>query len=611
MYLAMAKYLSDPEGYVTDRQIEYYKSLAEGGTGLIIPGAMIIDPEWPSVLPMQAGLHDDKFIPGLKKLADAVHKAGAKIFFQPWHPGQVAYTPGKTPKTINELTKEEIKDIQNKYFEAAKRVKAAGADGIEYQMCHNYIGAQFLSPHFNKRQDEYGVRSIEDQTRFSLEVIQRIKEAAGNDFPISVKINGSDFVPDGITPELAAKVAPILEQAGVSMLSVSGGGSETLLTGMSAGGEQPEGWKVPFAQTVKAAVKKIPVAATDSIRHPDFADQCIKDGKCDMIGMGRGLLAEHEWVNKAQSGKEDEMRNCISCMYCFNYCPPGNSGCSVNPFALREYEKTEINKDGRGRVVAIAGAGPAGLEAAVTLAERGFKPVIFEKESEIGGMVRLATVPPDKYKLGWQIEYYKKAIDRLGIEVKLNTEATEENLKAINPYAVVVASGSLPIVPAIPGIDKENVLAVRDVLTSKPNITGQNIVVIGSGLTGVETAEMFKEMGNKVIVVEMLPAPDPLNTPLEQLLALGKAQFKGVEIKNGHKLIEIQDREIIVEDLANNKTFLIPADYVVLSIGVKSNQEFYKKINRNFTKVYNIGDSDQTGKIVNAVLAGSKLGYEL
>ena len=609
VYLAMAKYLSDPENNITDRQIAYYRNLAKGGVGLIIPGAMIIDPDWPSLLPMQPGLYDDKFIPGLKRLVDAVHEAGAKIFFQPWHPGEIAYIPGKTPKTINDLTLEEIEHIQQQFFAAAKRVKAAGADGIEYHMAHNYIGAQFYSPYYNKRTDQYG-GSLENRLRFSLEVLALYKQAGGADWPISCKFQGCDFVAGGITPEMAAEAAPYVEKAGVSLLEVSGGGSGTLITGMSAGGEQPEGWKVYLAQAVKAAVT-IPVAATDSLRHPLFAEQLLLDGKCDMIGIGRGLFAEPEWVNKVAEGREDELRYCISCHGCFDYFPPGKSGCTVNPFGLREYEKPELVKDGNGRRVAIVGAGPAGLEAAVTLAERGFKVTILDKASAIGGMICLGKNPPDKQKMDWMLEYYDKQVKRLGIEVRLNTVATAETLQALAPHAVITATGSLPIVPKIEGIDKAHVLEVREVLETQPQITGKKIVVVGAGLTGVEVGEMYVDKGNQVTVIDMLPPLDPLKTTYDILLVMGKAQFKGVQVVMERKLLEVKDGEIVVEDTASKQTSVLPADYVILSIGVKSDKALYESLKNGFDRVYNIGDSDQTGKIKDAVLAGSKLGYAL
>lgn len=611
MYLAMAKRLSDPGGFVTDRQIAYYRALGQGGAGLIIPGLMLIDPDWPSFLPLQPGIYDDKFLAGLAKLADEIHSAGAKTFFQLWHPGEVNYIPGKKAKTINELTISEIKGIQRKYAQAAKRAKAAGADGIEYQICHNYLGSQFLSPLFNKRTDRYGLSTFDDQIRFSLEVIENIMEAAGRDFAISVKLNASDMVPGGIEPELAKNVAQVLEKVGVSMISVSAGGVLLALTGMSAGGEKPEGWKSPFAQIIKAAVKSIPVAATDSIRHPGFAEQLLTEGKCDIIGMGRGLLAEHEWANKVKSGREEELRYCVSCNACFNNYPAGHAGCTVNPFALREYKKPALVRDGDKRLVAIVGAGPAGLEAAVTLAERNFNVVLFEKTDSIGGMVNLGKIPPDKQKLEWITGYYQKQIDRLGIELNLMTTASESALLQLNPYAIIIATGSLPYIPRINGIYKDHVLTVRHALTEMSGISDKNIVVAGAGMAGIEIGEMYLEKDNKVIVLDILPEPDMAEIPKEQQILLKKVRDKGLIISMNRKLVEIKDNDIIIEETTTGAVKAMPADYVILSLGFKPDRGLYEEIKSKFDRVYNIGDSSEVGSILNAIQSGADLAYAL
>ena len=324
MFLAMAKNISNFDDSVSAKDIAYVESVAAGGVGLLVPGAMIVDPEWPSVLPLQPGIYDDRFIPGLRRLVLAAHKYDAKILFQLWHPGATNYS-GIDPKTVDELTKDEIHAIQDKFVAAAKRAMAAGADGIEFQTCHGYLACQFISPLFNHRTDEYGWNKVEDRTRFATEILTRIRKVIGPDKIISVKMQGFDYPKsegpngnDGITPEQAAEVAPYLEKAGADMIAVSAGGTIYHQDDIMSGDvHRAEGWKVPAATMVKNAVS-VPVVATGSIRHPDFVDQIINDGKCDMVGMGRGILAEREWVKKCAEGREDELRYCISCMNCFN-----------------------------------------------------------------------------------------------------------------------------------------------------------------------------------------------------------------------------------------------------------------------------------------------------
>ncbi|MDO4312403.1 MAG: NAD(P)/FAD-dependent oxidoreductase [Eubacteriales bacterium] len=615
MYLAMAKNLSDKDGFVTDKQIEYYANMARGGVGLIVTGAGIIDNEWPSTMIGQPGFYDDKFIPGLTRLIDAVHKHGSKVFCQLWHPGQVDYSweIEEVPKTVNELTLEEMEIIKQKYVKGASVAKCAGADGIEIQICHNYLMAQFLSPHFNKRTDNYG-GSLKNRLRYPIEVITAIKEKFGKDFLMSVKVNGSDFLEDGINPEMAAEAGIYLEKAGADMLVMSGGGEESLVYGMSGDGDYEEGWKVPFAELVKTKVS-IPVAATGSIRHPEYMDSIITDGKCDLIGLGRALLAEPHLVNKVMNGQEKQIRYCMSCMHCFDETAPGHSGCTVNPFALRSEEKPELIKNGDGRTVVCVGAGPANIEAAMVLAERGFKPVIFEKESQLGGMMQLAKQPLGKHKMEWLLEFYRNEIERLGIDIRYNTPATEESITALNPYAIIFATGSTPLLPPIPGIKGSNVYEVRDILANKDSfkVSGKRIIVAGAGATGLETARTMHEWGNEVTIVEMMPRPqygDPGAT-YDKLLTISKVFGTGVIPMYSHKLLSIGETDIEVEDTSNGKKIKLPADMIIMSLGVRPDHALYDIMKETHPNVFNIGDSQKIGQIIDAIHAGNTLGYQL
>lgn len=614
--LAMAKNLSDDEGFITDEQIEYYENTARGGAALIVPGGSIIDPDWPSVMANQPGLYDDKFVEGLRRLTSAVQSHGAKIFLQLWHPGEVDYSwdiPEK-PKTVNELTMAEMQEIKAKFVKAATVCQKAGADGIEIQVCHNYLLAQFLSPHFNKRTDEYG-GCLENRLRFPMEVMTAIKNECGRDFPMSVKVNGSDFVPDGINPDMAADACAILEKAGADMFVMSGGGEHTLIYGMSGDGDYEEGWKVPFAEKVKAKVS-VPVAATGSLRHPEFVSQIISDGRCDLVGIGRGLLAEPEYVKKCQEGRENELRYCLSCMYCMNYDrKPGEPGCTINPYAVRSGAKKPLQKDGNGRVVAVIGAGPAGLESACVLAERGFKPVIFEKAAQIGGTVQLAKCPPGRSKLGWLAEYYERQLKRLCVEVRLNTEATEEMIAALDPYAVIVAAGSVPFIPPIPGVaGNEKVLDVRHVLRNDSEfkkLSGEKIIVAGAGDTGLETAMMMRVAGNDVTVVEMMGYPDEAVTPMNKMLILNKSLGSGVKALFSHKLLSVGRDEIEVENLAENKVYKLPMDKIIMALGVKPEVKLYDALKEKRANVYNVGDSNKVAQIVDAIYAANTLAIGL
>ncbi|MEG1594066.1 MAG: NADH:flavin oxidoreductase, partial [Oscillibacter sp.] len=394
MFLAMAKYIDNEDYTISDREIAYMAERAKGGAAVVCTGCCVIDNDYPGRLPNQPGMFDDKFIPGMKKLADAVHQYGALVLMQPLHHGIANYNASKeTEKNPNNFTREDMEHLKQLYVDAAIRCKKAGIDGFEIHAAHNYLLQEFMVPKWNARTDEYGIQNPENASRFICEIVRAVREAVGLDFLLPFKVNGSDFVEGGCDIEFVSECCKYVEAAGVDFIAVSGGGSESNIFAMSADGHREEGWKVPLAEVVKSKVK-IPVMGTGSIRTPAYIEEILSAGKVDMIGMGRGLLAEPEWINKVAAGRECDLNQCINCLQCFDIAPiPGNSGCSVNPYALRESEHLVPRKDGQGRVVAVIGGGAAGMQAAITLAERAFQPVIFEETASLGGPERYAAMP--------------------------------------------------------------------------------------------------------------------------------------------------------------------------------------------------------------------------
>lgn len=626
VYIAMAKALSGFDGKPSNKDYAYLASVARGGPGIVIPGAMIVDGEWPSQMPMAARIHDDAFLPRLSKIARVIHENGAKAVFQLWHPGLVDYSGGNPP-SINDISVEHIHSIQVKYKDAAARAIRAGADGVEFQMCHTYLGNQFISPLWNKRTDEYGCDTIENQVRFCVETIELLREAIGPDKILAVKLQGFDFPSgeggadgDGINPEMAAKIAPYVEKAGADFITVSAGGA---LTGrddiMTGDVHRAEGWKVDACAIVKKAVS-IPVCASGNIRHPSYVDEIMSEGKCDMVGMGRGMFAERDWVNKCAQGREDELRYCISCMNCWNSNPfsSDQSNCTVNPFATRELAWRPLKVDGDGRVVAIVGAGPAGMEAAVTLKQRGFEPVVFEKTGRIGGNIHIAEKPPEKDKFHWAITYYENMAKKLGIDVRLNTEATAEMILTMDPYSILIASGSKVSSIPVEGLEGENVIQSRDILDKEMKFAGKNAVVIGGGITGLETALYLHAQGNHVNVVDFAPM-FPLNQMsgdprfmMEAALDTKRCIAKGIALNYENKVLKYADGVLHLESVKTGEKTELCADLVVLSVGVTPDDALYKELMASdHGSVWKVGDVNICSKIVNAVQAGSKFAYAL
>lgn len=621
---AMGTNLPRCNGEVNEEIIRYYEERAQGGCGLIITEITRVDDETGIGTPCQLCANHIRYIPGLERLARRIHRYDTRIFLQLHHPGRenrskfidgrqiVGPSPvmstaiGEMPR---EMTTEEVEGMVKKFVVGANIAKAAGMDGVEIHAAHGYLVGAFLSPQSNVRTDQYG-GSFENRFRFLAEIVGGIKAACGKKFPVSVRIDGDEFVPGGFGLEDAVKTAAALEQLGVDVINVSAGTYETVNTIIEPT-SYPQGWKKHLAAAVKQAVH-IPVIACDVIRKPDFAEQLLEEGIQDFVALGRAQLADPQWGNKAREGKDQEIRPCISCLYCIEDVMGGkNIKCAVNARCGRETEFTELTRDGEGRKVVILGGGPAGMEAARVLALRGFAPVLYEKQPVLGGSARLAAVPPLKEKISWYLEYLEHEIRTLGTEIHLGEEPDLEVIKKENPYAVFSAVGGTNIIPPLPGIDGANVCTVTDILRKKVTVTGKNVVIVGSGMTGLETGEYLAEQKNKVTIIEMLPNIGPgMYTP-NLIDIVTRLKKYGVTLLPSCKLNEVTAMGVKAENMKDNTPIELPADQVVLSLGVKNDPGYTKMLRENFDNVRILGDACKVGRIAQAVQAGYEAAYDL
>lgn len=647
------------DGTPGEQMMQYYEERARGGVGLIITEATRVDEKHGPLAPRQLAMSKDRHIEPFARMVKRVHRHGTKIFCQLHHPGrqnlsllvatwrmseaigrhwhgywniffQVAQhaelvektgilppvaAPSPVPCRLQKqktraLKTEEIKELVIEFGAAARRVQLAGADGVELHGAHGYLIQEFLSPYTNRRMDEYG-GSFENRMRFITEIIAEIRRQCGKDFPIIARISVDEFyreigdpADEGITLDEGIRIAKRLEECGIDAIDVSSASYETMNYWLEPTSFQT-GWRSYLAKAVKENVS-IPVLAANLIRSPEQAEQQLEEGIQDFISLGRPLLADPDWANKAKSGHPEDIRHCICCLWCFESMlngavrnKPGQ--CAVNPRTCREVGiPKEPKKDGDGRIVAIVGAGPAGLTAAEMLGKRGFQPIVFEKMPFTGGQLQLADKPPRKEKIDWCFEDLERAARRAGAEIRLSTKADAASLKELQPYAVIVATGGDAVHPSIPGADQPHVCTVTEILNGSVKLEGKAVAVIGSGMTGLETADLLAEQGNQVTIVEMADeiAPGTYHQHTDDILP--RLQSLGVEILTGWKLACIGQKDITLEPSCGGAQIQKPAQQVVMSVGVRSNNGLYEEIKNQFERVFLIGDAKKIGRIAQA-----------
>lgn len=608
------------KGYVTDALVEHYAARAKGGVGLIVTEVTTVEPTY-VYLPGDMSICDDSYIPGWEKLTAAVHKYGAKILPQLFHPAYMAFPIPGTPRLIapsfvgpyyakeapRPVTVEELQVIIRQFGEAALRVKKAGADGVEIHAAHAHgLLGGFLSPLYNKRTDAYG-GDINGRLKLTLEVIVEVRKICGKDFIIDVRISGDEYSDGGLNLNDAIYVSKQLEKAGVDMLHVSGG------TTIKRGSSIPApGTKMGSHSALSAEIKKhvsIPVATVGRITEPWLAEELLENDKADICMIGRANLCEPEFCNKAQAGHEEDIRPCIGCLRCLNGIMFGKRvACTVNPSLEPENEDT-ITPAKETKNVLVIGGGPAGMEAAYVAAKRGHHVVLADRQDSLGGTVRIAAVPIAKQDLTQLIKYQAHKLEQAGVKVLLNTEVTLETIQKDYPdYEVILCAGATPVVPQFMTQFKDWMTA-DDVLYGR-KFPGRKIVVIGGGSVGCETADYLAPVLNdrfprnrEITLIEMAHEIMEAESGPGRSLLVQRMMEKGIQILCDAKVEEVN--HTVIKYTKDGKTHEITdADTLVLAMGYRPSNTLEEQLTSAGITCHVLGDCKKPGNIKDAVTEG-------
>jgi 2,4-dienoyl-CoA reductase (NADPH2) len=642
MHMNMAK---DHE--ITDQLIDFYAERARGGVGIITVGYATVD-EY-SGMSTNIGAHKDEFIPGLKRLADAIKDNGARAAVQINHAGRYMHSlflDGKQPvapsavasrmtrETPRELAVDEIKEVINKFAQAAVRIKAAGYDAVEVLAGTGYLISEFLSPLTNRREDEYG-GAFENRMRFGLEIMQAIRKAVGDEFPLLVRMNGNDFMPGGNDRRDLQEFAKKLVGVGVDALNINVGWHEARVPQIVTA--VPRGVFGYLAKGIKELVD-VPVISGHRINDPVRAREMIADGLCDMVAMGRPLIADPYLPEKAKAGREEEIVHCIACAQgCFdNLFKLKPVECLCNPKAGREKE-TAVAKTPSPKNVMVIGGGAAGMSAALSAHEIGHRVTLYEKGDRLGGQLYLASAPPGREEFAELAKDLEHQMALTSIKVLFNQDVDEALIETEKPDAVILASGALPITLSIKGTDLPHVVQAWDVLQNKV-ATGRRVVIIGGGAVGVETALFLAEKGTlsgealKFLLVNRAEDPETLYelatrgtkdiVVVEMIDKMGKdigkttrwgilqdLSRKGIESKITTKALEITENSVRVE--MDGKIEEIPADSVVLAAGAASHNPFQEILDQKGIPCTVVGDADTVGLAFDAIHSGFAAGRKI
>ena len=648
---------SNADGSVSERDIFHHREIAKGGVGLIVVGATTPDAKSgrPTVTCLVAD--DDNYIPGLARLADSIHQYGAKCALQLQHPGRQCAIPRhsvmstndmvmKLPwsagheivyenaaekgKEVRAMTVEEVLEMVELFAEAAWRVKQAGFDAVELHAAHGYLISGFMSPFINKRNDRFG-GSFENRMRFPLAIIDQTQKKCGRDFPILVRYSADEWVAGGREIEESKQVAKAFEEAGVAALDLSMCVQESPGAGFDPM-QYPQGWTLYASEAIKEVVK-IPVINSHSLRDPEYCEQALAEGKTDMVGLARQILADPYWPAKAKLNKPGKIRKCISCLTgCWQEALLAKKeiGCAVNP-ACGDLRFADMKRTENPHRVAIVGGGPAGMEAARISAVRGHKPTIFEKTDELGGAILGCCMVPGKEKMKWYADWLRYEIKDLGVEVKFGQTPS---IKDLEMYDIVLnATGAGSYVPDVHGL-ADTLIPFEEVIACpkqgcefypdgdrQNRKVGERVLIWGDHYAAADTATFLaaagkdvtivteqQEFGSSVEVIHMYVLRKRFNQTDAE--ALDSKPYKyPVKIHTNSTLYEIRQGEVVIQDKEFKRTTLQTDD--IITCHTRPNVDFLHAMREAGLRVVNVGDALRPRNLHAAVKEGALFGLSL